>query len=259
MILRYYPNGMRYLLYHSNDTLERQYGLNQYDFGARWYDPARPGTTTMDPLCEQRPWESPYAHCANNPVNNIDPTGMDIWMIDERGSIQSYEKTMDFDAVRIVDGQGNTMLGENGIPKEIQFDYGTIIEQKTYLYNKNTSYDIYKVRGDKNAQNLFEFFADNITHNTKNEFSWVQTGIAGTRGLNFISTSHEMGRETGLTGLIKGQLQYDYTIRSITHSHPVSKEFSGGDIGFIQDVQALNIKAFYIYHTPSKEYIPFCK
>ena len=75
MILRYYPNGMRYLLYHSNDTLERQHGLNQYDFGARWYDPARPGTTTMDPLCERRPWESPYLWCAGNPVKNIDPTG----------------------------------------------------------------------------------------------------------------------------------------------------------------------------------------
>ncbi len=56
--LRYDLNGMRYLLYHSNDTLERQHGLNQYDFGARWYDPARPGTTTMDPLAERRPWES---------------------------------------------------------------------------------------------------------------------------------------------------------------------------------------------------------
>ena len=75
MILRYYPNGMRYLLYHSNDTLERQHGLNQYDFGARWYDPARPGTTTMDPLAERRPWESPYLWCAGNPVRNIDPTG----------------------------------------------------------------------------------------------------------------------------------------------------------------------------------------
>ena len=73
--LRYDPNGMRYLLYHSNHTLERQYGLGWYDFGARWYDPARPGTTTMDPLCERRPWESPYLWCAGNPVKNIDPTG----------------------------------------------------------------------------------------------------------------------------------------------------------------------------------------
>ena len=76
MILRYYPNGMRYLLFHSNDTLERQHGLNQYDFGARRYDPARPGTTTMDPLAERRPWESPYLWCAGNPVRNIDPTGL---------------------------------------------------------------------------------------------------------------------------------------------------------------------------------------
>ena len=56
--------------------LERQHGLNQYDFGARWYDPARPGTTTMDPLCERRPWESPYLWCAGNPVKFIDPDGL---------------------------------------------------------------------------------------------------------------------------------------------------------------------------------------
>ena len=46
------------------------------DFGVRWYDPARPGTTTMDPLCERHPWESPYLWCAGNPVRNIDPTGL---------------------------------------------------------------------------------------------------------------------------------------------------------------------------------------
>ena len=30
-----------------------------------------------DPLAECYPDQSPYAHCANNPVRNIDPTGMD--------------------------------------------------------------------------------------------------------------------------------------------------------------------------------------
>ena len=53
----------------------RQYGNRLPAGGARWYDPARPGTTTMDPLCESRPWESPYLWCAGNPVKNIDPTG----------------------------------------------------------------------------------------------------------------------------------------------------------------------------------------
>ena len=32
---------------------------------------------TTDPLAECYPDQSPYAHCANNPVRNIDPTGMD--------------------------------------------------------------------------------------------------------------------------------------------------------------------------------------
>ncbi len=105
---------MRYLLYHSNGTLERQHGLGWYDNRARVLDALTGRFTTPDPLAERYPDQSPYAHCANNPVRNIDPTGMDIWMIDERGSIQSYEKTMDFDAVRIVDGQGNTMIGKDG-------------------------------------------------------------------------------------------------------------------------------------------------
>ena len=51
-----YGGGQPYK--YGGKELERQHGLNQYDFGARWYDPARPGTTTMDPLCERRPWES---------------------------------------------------------------------------------------------------------------------------------------------------------------------------------------------------------
>ena len=89
-------------------------GLGWYDNRARVLDALTGRFTTPDPLAGRYPDQSPYAHCANNPVRNIDPTGMDIWMIDERGSIQSYEKTMDFDAVRIVDGQGNTMIGKDG-------------------------------------------------------------------------------------------------------------------------------------------------
>jgi len=52
------------------------HGLNEYDFSARWQDPANPGFTTMDPLAEQTPWDSPYAYCGNDPVNRVDPTGM---------------------------------------------------------------------------------------------------------------------------------------------------------------------------------------
>ena len=40
------------------------HGLNEYDYGARQYDPAISKFTTMDPLCEKYYHISPYAYCA---------------------------------------------------------------------------------------------------------------------------------------------------------------------------------------------------
>jgi len=51
------------------------HGLNEYDYGARQYDPAIGKFTTMDPLCEKYYHISPYAYCAGNPVNAVDPDG----------------------------------------------------------------------------------------------------------------------------------------------------------------------------------------
>ena len=45
-----------------------------YPFGARMYDPCLGRWTTQDPLAEKYPGISPYAYCADNPVN---PGGRD--------------------------------------------------------------------------------------------------------------------------------------------------------------------------------------
>ena len=50
-------------------------GLWWYDNDARQYDPLTMRFTTLDPLSANYPSLSPYAYCANNPVNYIDPTG----------------------------------------------------------------------------------------------------------------------------------------------------------------------------------------
>jgi RHS repeat-associated protein len=58
--------------------LDEMHGLNWYDFGARAYDGILGRfPTTMDPLAEKYYSISPYAYCGNNPMNLIDPTGMD--------------------------------------------------------------------------------------------------------------------------------------------------------------------------------------
>jgi len=82
----YYPSGMRFspestsnsaaLPYRYNGKeLEAMNGLNQMDYGARRRGAGLPVWTAVDPLAEKYYSISPYAYCAGNPVNRIDPDG----------------------------------------------------------------------------------------------------------------------------------------------------------------------------------------
>ena len=51
--------------------------LEQFE-SLRFYDPLLVRFTTPDPLALSFPFLSPYAYCANNPVNNVDLDGMRI-------------------------------------------------------------------------------------------------------------------------------------------------------------------------------------
>ena len=57
------------------------------DFGARMYNPAIARWTAADPLSEKYHGISPYAYCLGNPISIIDPNGMDIWTMDEKGNV----------------------------------------------------------------------------------------------------------------------------------------------------------------------------
>ena len=79
--MSYYPYGItssaleRQDFKYSGKELDRTYGLDLYDFHARQYDPVLGCFNSIDPLAEKYYNISPYAYCAGDPVNCIDPTG----------------------------------------------------------------------------------------------------------------------------------------------------------------------------------------
>jgi RHS repeat-associated protein len=91
----YYPFGLKHSGYneggfeaskykykYNGKELQDELGLNVYDYGARFYDPAIGRWMNVDPLAEKHPDYSPYVYCANNPVLYVDPDGRD-WVISQ--------------------------------------------------------------------------------------------------------------------------------------------------------------------------------
>lgn len=60
-----------------------EFGIDYTDFGARLYSPTIRRWLTPDPLSEKYYGISPYAYCAGNPVNFVDPDGRD-WYSHEK-------------------------------------------------------------------------------------------------------------------------------------------------------------------------------
>ena len=63
---------------YNGKELDRMHGLDWYDYGARYYDPAILQWDRPDLLAEKYYPVSPYVYCMDNSVNNIDPDGKEI-------------------------------------------------------------------------------------------------------------------------------------------------------------------------------------
>lgn len=82
----YYPFGMRFFpestsnsaaigFRYNGKEFETMNGLNRYDYGARFYDPALGRFHSIDPKATDYYFQSPYVYAANNPLRFIDNNG----------------------------------------------------------------------------------------------------------------------------------------------------------------------------------------
>lgn len=87
---QYYPFGMEmtgdwqvtdnmdYNYKYNGKELHSDFGLDWYNYGARYLDPSIARWTAVDPLADQYVTYSPYNYVMNNPISLIDPDGMSV-------------------------------------------------------------------------------------------------------------------------------------------------------------------------------------
>lgn len=265
----YYPFGS---IHHSSTNQGNQkykyngkeydsmHGLNEYDYGARQYDPAIGMFTSMDPLCEKYYHISPYAYCGGNPVNRVDPDGRDVWSLYKNGNIVWTEQSSSHQLVA---------LDEKGRKTEniLTINDRTILDMlscKSAEDNLN-----YAVSSSEDIGNIFLFVSNN------SDVEWKLQGFKlDNKSVYVIGTNHKADEVTGLLGE-KGEF-LEKNLKFDIHSHPSVndnvKGASGADtpkLGLYGDMKVITNRYYrmknslpphYVYHRKSKsltQYTPW--
>ena len=128
------------------------------DFGARMYNPTIARWTTSDPMSEKYYGISPYVYCLGNPISIIDPNGMDIWTMDEKGNVV-WVKESDDHRLYYVNNNGvwsddyvsvsDRSILDDLTKTEAKVDGGAKVSSHTSKTGINDIFKVFKFASDK--------------------------------------------------------------------------------------------------------------
>ena len=222
---------------HTGKELVTDLGLNSYDFTARWQYPMAGAFSSPDAKASDYKWLSPYAFCGGDPINYVDPTGMDTWGINHNGEIEYHIEQTDNDQIVIID-----KFSDNGEPISATYKYKTLaLKQQATVSANGTETNLlrFDVSDTSDGFKAFEFVASN----TDVEWSFMNTS----RGY-FMTTSNNTSSEGAGAHVATALASNDIGVSLYIHSHPNNTmEPSGmapgdtsGDVKFAQSIDNLS-------------------
>jgi RHS repeat-associated protein len=135
------PNNYRY----NGKELQTDYGLEWYDYGARFYDPQLGRFHSVDPLAH-KPKNvsiSPYAYTGNNPISRIDPDGRDWFYYQSQGEKKKSWHWQEGDVAKYTNTKGKEVTTKRG------YDY-LVTFKATGKNNEGAVTGTLQVWGDRN-------------------------------------------------------------------------------------------------------------
>ena len=242
-------------LYGDKEYVRRD-GLREYIYGARMCVPSVTRFSSIDPLCEKYYHLSPYVFCAANPISYVDPSGMDIYSLNQDGTfVLTTETDDDFD----------TIVAESGKSIEVTKSFfssektGTDKTEETDAETGDSKlvdyqYNYYELPGD--GMELFEFFANN----TNVEWSRIELSDGNT----IIGNSHMEGKDGTCKMFIENNPERKKLIQGFDHTHPSIDEQSKADVKLVKSIESFaptatfrvfyskDFKLFHKYNGKSK-------
>ena len=159
--------------------LQEDFGLYQYDFGARTYDPQLARWFSVDPKAALMPAWSPYAISFNNPIIFVDPDGRaavppDDYIFNEKGDYVRTDKNNKPDKIVI----------ENSTTGKVEGTYNFADPSDAKAIDAGTINKVLFVGVNRVGKMLGEAGAFDAT-NRDNEWSYLNTESKGGGKLDF--------------------------------------------------------------------------